>query len=98
MAMTEDDALFRPGTYGCHEAMHMALFFADSVDAQLVEHPSIKMNHQWLSMAERAREVLLDLYQAVGGAHLSAADDAKDKPPATIMLSSSADPSVGDLA
>lgn len=84
--MTDDPSLFKPGSFGCHEAMHMALFLADAVDDQLVDHPSIKMNHRWLSMAERAREVLLDLYQAVGGAHLSAADEEEN--PATIVIAS----------
>lgn len=83
--MNADQDLYRPGTFGCHEALHMAMVLADTVDDQLVEHPAIRLNPLWLSMAERAREVLLDLYQAVGGAHLTAVDE-DEKSPATIVL------------
>ena len=61
---------FQPGTYGCHEALHMALFLAESVDEQLCEHPAIQLQPEWHKLAEEAFDKLYDLYQAIGREHL----------------------------
>jgi hypothetical protein len=61
---------FKPGTMGCHEALHMASFLADAVDVQLVEHPAIKQNREWNFLAKRAAQALADLYQRIGREHL----------------------------
>lgn len=65
--MPED---FKPGTMGCHEALHMAAFLANAVDEELCAHPAIKADPIWLSMATEAQRILADLYQAIGAAHL----------------------------
>ena len=60
---------FVPGTFGCHEAMHMASVLAEMVDERLCEHPSIQLCKEWSEKAEAARSALFDLYQAIGREH-----------------------------
>lgn len=61
---------YEPGSFGCHEALHMTSFLIDSVDEELVEHPSIKANEEWTRLATVALDALNDLYQAIGQKHL----------------------------
>lgn len=61
---------FAPGSLGCHEALHMAAFFAGTVDEELCEHPAIVANPEWKALADRAGKALADLYQAIGAVHL----------------------------
>ena len=67
--MTKDEN-FKPGTFGCHEALHMASFLCDVVDRQLVEHEAIKQNKEWLKLAYQARAALIVLYNEIGKEHL----------------------------
>ena len=64
---------FKPGTLGCHEALHMASYFAGAVDEELCEHPAIKRNPKWLALATKAADALGDLYNAIGRDHLTIA-------------------------
>jgi hypothetical protein len=68
----DDPRLFTPGTHGCHEALHVALMFAEIVEEYLVRHPAIKAKPEWAAQAEMARRALFGLYQAIGRAHLAA--------------------------
>jgi hypothetical protein len=61
---------FTPGSIGCHEALHMASFLCAAVDEQLCEHEAVKLNPEWVALADRARDALMDLYQAIGAEHL----------------------------
>ena len=63
-------ARFAPGTFGCHEALHMASVLADAVDEQLCDHLAIKLRADWLAKADAARDALFDLYNAIGREHL----------------------------
>lgn len=67
-----DPAQFRPGSYGAHEALHMASVFADMVDRHLCEHPTVVANEAWTALANRAADALHDLYQAIGAEHMGA--------------------------
>lgn len=62
---------FAPGTFGCHEALHMASVFADLIGRRLCEHTAIKLNPEWKRLADTAADALADLYQSIGAAHLS---------------------------
>jgi hypothetical protein len=66
----DDDTPMPPGSYGCHEAMHMASFFAASVDKNLADHPAIAQNLEWRLLAQEAVKNLADLYQAIGAKHM----------------------------
>jgi hypothetical protein len=61
---------FKPGTYGCHEALHMAAFLSQAVDNELTEHTAVTRNKEWLKLAKKASQALWDLYQAIGNEHL----------------------------
>ena len=61
---------FKPGGFGCHEALHMAAYFAGAVEEQLAEHPAIKRDKEWSKLAHSAVSALADLYQAIGAKHL----------------------------
>jgi len=49
-----------------HEALHMSLFLAEAVEAQLVDHPFIQQNPDCLELAEKANATLSELYQLIG--------------------------------
>lgn len=70
MAKGDKKSAFKPGSYGCHEALHMASFFAQAVDTELFEHPAIRANKRWKKLAEKAVDALNDLYQSIGAKHL----------------------------
>lgn len=61
---------FKPGTFGCHEALHMASVVGDMVDTQLLSHPAIIANPEWFAKAEAAAKACYDLYQAIGAEHM----------------------------
>ncbi len=65
-----DPAAYVPGTFGCHEAMHMASVAMEMVDRHLCEHPAIKGNEAWFHLAGRAFDALFELYQAIGAEHM----------------------------
>ncbi|MBP1296644.1 hypothetical protein [Bradyrhizobium elkanii] len=58
-----------PGTFACHEALHMASVLVGIVEVELVDHASIQDNPEWLKLAEDARDSLTALYQKIGVAH-----------------------------
>ncbi|SDE25460.1 hypothetical protein [Rhodospira trueperi] len=64
----------QPGSYGCHEALHMASFLMEAVDGHLMEHPAVTLNPEWFALAAQAHDALFALYQAIGAAHLHAQD------------------------
>jgi len=69
-----DPKEFQPGSYGCHEALHMASFFMESVDRGLVAHPTVTLNPEWFALASQAHDALFALYQAIGAAHCESPD------------------------
>ncbi len=67
--MSEQDR-YDPGSFGCHEALHMTSFLMQAVDTELVEHNAIASNEDWLALATAAFDKLFQLYMAIGDAHL----------------------------
>jgi hypothetical protein len=59
-----------PGTFGCHEALHMACHLMLQVDDALLHHDAIVQNEQWFRLAEQAFVALFTLYQQIGATHL----------------------------
>ena len=74
MNVDETAADYVPGTFGCHEALHMASFLAEAVEKELCEHKAIWNNVEWKSLADAAARNLADLYQSIGAAHSRAID------------------------
>lgn len=65
-------ARYKPGTFGCHEALHMACFLMESVDRELLSHGAVITNPAWFALANQAFASLHALYQAIGAAHVEA--------------------------
>jgi hypothetical protein len=63
---------FAPGTFGCHEAVHLASTFLVMVEQHLAEHPAVRANPEWDALATTAVNALADLYHAIHKAHLAA--------------------------
>jgi hypothetical protein len=64
---------FAPGTLGCHEALHATSMVLALLEQHLLDHPAIAAQADWYAGAARAHRHLVDLYQRIGAAHLSAA-------------------------
>lgn len=60
------DEKIYPDAFHLHEALHMALFLAEAVEAQLVEHTYVKAQPQAAALANQAAETLQELYQLIG--------------------------------
>jgi hypothetical protein len=52
---------YQPGSYGCHEAMHMAFVLQELVARQLLEHRAITSRPEWAKLAQTAFDTLFDL-------------------------------------
>ena len=61
---------YGPGSFGCHEALHMSQFLSSAVVRGLCLHPTIAANQTWKDMAEKAASQLEELYQSIGSEHL----------------------------
>lgn len=60
------DEKIYPDAFHRHEALHMALFLAETVEAQLVEHTYVKAQPAAAALANRAAETLQELYRLIG--------------------------------
>jgi hypothetical protein len=60
------DEMSEMDEFARREVLHMAHFFAYSIDEELCERKIIQNNPEWLALAERACAVLADLCQAIG--------------------------------
>ena len=63
-------ALYSPGSFGCHEALHATSMAMDMVDGHVLEHPAIVANAEWYRLAADAHGTLFALYQAIAEQHL----------------------------
>ena len=59
-----------PGSYSCHEALHMADFIARTIHNELVDHDAIRANAEWHHLARTAANTLDELCQAIERAHI----------------------------
>ena len=62
---------FQPGSFGCHEALHVASMLADIVSTQLLDHPAILLDSDLYRRAHSIHAELVDLYQSIGAKHLA---------------------------
>lgn len=67
-----DDEDVGPGTFSCHEAMHMTAFFMTSVEEALCNHPSVLTNPEWYALSREALNKLFELYRTIGNDHTEA--------------------------
>lgn len=67
---TDFTAEYGPGSMGCHEALHMASYFMQAIDNELMAHPAVMSRPDWFALASKAQDALFQLYQEIGAAHL----------------------------
>jgi hypothetical protein len=60
---------FKPGSFGCHEALHTASVLQAVVEEHLASHPAVLLDPECFALASRAAEILADLYQGIGRRH-----------------------------
>jgi len=68
---------FEPGTFSCHEALHLASTFMIMVEQHLAEHPAVRSNPEWDALATTAVTALTHLYHAIHKAHLAARQSSR---------------------
>ena len=74
---------FEPGTFGCHEALHLASTFRTMFEEHLAEHPAIRANPEWDALATTAARAMSDLCHGIRDAHRAARElspTGKDQP------------------
>jgi len=69
------DDNFKPGSHGCHEALHMAGIITGMIYDFLADHPSILQNDEWSKLAQDAVTAVDKLYQAIASEHLKASEN-----------------------
>ena len=47
------DERFGPGSFGCHEALHLASFFSRAVEAELCRHATVLRDPHWYKLDTR---------------------------------------------
>lgn len=78
LADAQDDlAGNEPGSFGCHELLDRSYLLAEQIEEQIASHPACLQNHEWFALAHQAMTALHNLYQAVGGEHLSVDEKPK---------------------
>ena len=61
---------FKPGSHGCHEAMHAAALLMELLDNRLAEHPAVVLTPEWHRLAANAHDAIFNLYRSISDAHL----------------------------
>jgi hypothetical protein len=61
---------FQPGSYGCHEALHVTSLILSMIHEHLSTHPAIMLKPKWRRLVSEAEDILAELYQEIGSVHL----------------------------
>lgn len=72
MARVDDDNNYSPGSFGCHELLHITSVLSSMLEAEIIGHPACRANPEWTALAEEVARGLADLYQSIGANHLLA--------------------------
>lgn len=71
---------FGPGSFGCHEAIHVTNLIVDLIHEQLEKHSAVLLDPYWYFTVREAQALLYNAYNSAGGAHLSAPMPTEDRP------------------
>lgn len=66
------EARFGPGSFGCHEAMHVTQLVVDMIERELLSHSAVLLNPHWYGKVREAQASLRRAYNAVADNHLAA--------------------------
>ena len=67
---TETYEGYLPGSFGCHEALHLTSVILSVLNVHLTMHPAIQANPEWRNRVGEVEDMLAELYQEIGAAHL----------------------------
>lgn len=63
---------FGPGSFGCHEAMHVTHLVVDLLERELVTHSAVLLDPYWYEKVREAQALLYSAYSRVADRHLDA--------------------------
>lgn len=71
-------ARYGPGSFGCHEAMHVTQVVVDLIERELLSHSAVLLDSLWYGKVREAQALLRSAYNHVAEAHLAAPLPADD--------------------
>lgn len=63
---------YGPGSFGCHEAMHVTQVVVDLIERELLSHSAVLLDSFWYGKVREAQALLRSAYTHVAEAHLAA--------------------------
>jgi hypothetical protein len=66
-----DSSDHQPGTFSYHEALDRASLVMEMLTTHVLEHPAVILDQEAYTLARLVHETLFNLYQNLGGKHLS---------------------------
>lgn len=72
------EARFGPGSFGCHEAMHVTHLAVDLLERELLAHSAVLLNPFWYGRVREAQALLYNAYNNMAQEHLEAPLPADD--------------------
>jgi hypothetical protein len=77
----EKPSNYQPGSFGCHELLDRLSVVSANLEEYVCGHPACVLQAAWYASASEAATILANLYQKIGGEHLSAMPaDSTDAP------------------
>jgi len=61
---------FGPGTFGCHEAVHVNSLIVRLIDNELLNHSAVLLDPEWYHLVREAQRMLYEAYRLGGNEHL----------------------------
>lgn len=68
-SIKEMEEMSAPGTFMCHEVVHMSFLLHTMVLSQLSEHPAILSNKLWYIKSRQIAHLLYELYNDISLEH-----------------------------
>lgn len=66
------EARFGPGSFGCHEALHVTQLVVDILERELLSHSAVLLNAEWYHRVRDAQALLRGACNRVAEVHLAA--------------------------
>lgn len=61
---------YAPGSFGCHEVFHALDMLRRLVHHEVISHPAVETNPDWLTEARAIREKMFALRKSIGAKHI----------------------------
>ncbi len=66
------EARYGPGSFGCHEALHVTNLVVELLERELAGHSAVLLDAFWYGKVREAQALLHSAYSKVAQAHLAA--------------------------